>query len=110
VGERRAELLVRVRSTCFVSFMRGHCCGALELRSWQAMEEKDEARSRSLPVDGVRAREPADETRGSPGGAATVDEMSEWSFPASDPPATWTWELPEAVRRRASGEGGESQP
>jgi hypothetical protein len=21
----------------------------------------------------------------------TVDEMSEWSFPASDPPATWTW-------------------
>ena len=22
----------------------------------------------------------------------TVDEMSEWSFPASDPPATWTWE------------------
>lgn len=33
----------------------------------------------------------------SPSGAApplrpTVDEMSEWSFPASDPPATWTWE------------------
>ena len=23
----------------------------------------------------------------------TVDEMSEWSFPASDPPATWTWEV-----------------
>jgi hypothetical protein len=22
----------------------------------------------------------------------TVDEMSEWSFPASDPPATWTWD------------------
>jgi hypothetical protein len=22
----------------------------------------------------------------------TVDEMSEWSFPASDPPATWNWE------------------
>jgi hypothetical protein len=22
----------------------------------------------------------------------TVDEMGEWSFPASDPPATWTWE------------------
>src|SRR5690242_20111619 len=27
----------------------------------------------------------------------TVDEMSEWSFPASDPPATWNWE-PRAQR------------
>ena len=24
----------------------------------------------------------------------TVDDMSEWSFPASDPPATWTWDPP----------------
>jgi len=23
----------------------------------------------------------------------TVDEMSEWSFPASDPPAVWTWDV-----------------
>lgn len=27
----------------------------------------------------------------------TVDEMGEWSFPASDPPATWNWE-PRAQR------------
>ena len=27
-------------------------------------------------------------------GRPTVDEMSEWSFPASDPPATWTWDPP----------------
>ena len=28
-----------------------------------------------------------------PGGNATVDEMSDASFPASDPPSTWTWEV-----------------
>jgi hypothetical protein len=22
-----------------------------------------------------------------------VDDTSEWSFPASDPPATWTWDV-----------------
>ena len=33
----------------------------------------------------------ADE-RARPGGSATVDEMSDASFPASDPPSTWIWE------------------
>ena len=28
----------------------------------------------------------------------TVDEMSEWSFPASDPPATWTWDADRPFR------------
>jgi hypothetical protein len=31
--------------------------------------------------------------RALPGGDVTVDEMSDASFPASDPPATWTWEI-----------------
>jgi hypothetical protein len=28
----------------------------------------------------------------------SVDDMSEWSFPASDPPATWTWDVENAAR------------
>lgn len=31
----------------------------------------------------------------------TVEEMGEWSFPASDPPATWTWDV-EVPRGRDS--------
>ena len=41
-----------------------------------APRRADEARERPLP-----------------GGDVTGDEMSEASFPASDPPATWTWEV-----------------
>ena len=46
-----------------------------------------EGEERASPPD---AKEPV---AGSPGGAATVEEMSEASFPASDPPATWTWDI-----------------
>jgi hypothetical protein len=28
----------------------------------------------------------------------TVDDTSEWSFPASDPPATWTWDVERSIR------------
>jgi hypothetical protein len=28
-----------------------------------------------------------------PGSPALVDQMSEHSFPASDPPAVWTWDV-----------------
>jgi hypothetical protein len=30
-------------------------------------------------------------------GRPTVDEMGEWSFPASDPPAIWTWDPVQGV-------------
>jgi hypothetical protein len=33
-----------------------------------------------------------DRLRG-PSTSPSVDDMSEWSFPASDPPATWTWDV-----------------
>jgi hypothetical protein len=29
----------------------------------------------------------------------TIDQMGEWSFPASDPPATWTWDPPAAPQQ-----------
>jgi hypothetical protein len=28
----------------------------------------------------------------------TVDDMGKWSFPASDPPATWTWDIDRPFR------------
>jgi predicted GNAT family acetyltransferase len=37
-----------------------------------------------------------------PGGDVTVDEMSAASFPASDPPATWTWEVAASASPDAS--------
>lgn len=49
-----------------------------------------------------------------PGGASTIDQMSEGSFPASDPPAVWTWETPPATPVAATGSGpgpaGEDSP
>lgn len=34
----------------------------------------------------------------------TVEQMGEWSFPASDPPAVWTWDpLPTAMQEEEEG-------
>jgi hypothetical protein len=30
----------------------------------------------------------------------TIDQMGEWSFPASDPPASWTWDPPAVAPQR----------
>ena len=57
------------------------------------------------PVDGgderASGRAADASARALPGGHVTVDEMSDASFPASDPPATWTWEVPSLVAEAA---------
>jgi hypothetical protein len=46
------------------------------------------------PADDVeRVPIPTTPTRPTDDARPTVDQMSEWSFPASDPPATWTWDV-----------------
>lgn len=44
-------------------------------------------------AEDAMAIEPRSEPRRQIPSRPTVDQMSEWSFPASDPPATWTWEV-----------------
>ena len=39
----------------------------------------------------------------------TVDEMGAWSFPASDPPATWTWDPVQSVDHRVTGPPSEER-
>jgi len=36
--------------------------------------------------------QPTSDAAAAPPPRPTVDEMGEWSFPASDAPATWTWD------------------
>jgi hypothetical protein len=54
-------------------------------------QDRDPGPDRSV---GISRRAADANDSASPGGDVTVDEMSEASFPASDPPARWTWELP----------------
>lgn len=55
-------------------------------------------RDRNPATDEAERASSVGGARGSslPGGGSTVEEMSEASFPASDAPATWTWDIPEA--------------
>jgi hypothetical protein len=74
---------------------------------------KETLRSPGSPPDDdddLGADPPAAQAHGSPGGDATVDEMSEWSFPASDPPSTWTWEVPAAADETRPRQEEESHP
>ena len=40
---------------------------------------------------------------------ATVDQMSEGSFPASDPPAVWTWDVGRAADEELERAVGKSE-
>jgi hypothetical protein len=52
-------------------------------------------REAMTPQLGSEERRALDARAGAlPGGDVTGDEMGEASFPASDSPATWTWEVP----------------
>ena len=49
-------------------------------------------------------------TEGSAGGSATVEQMGEFSFPASDPPAVWTWDVPQKPDRSESPRAKPAHP
>lgn len=36
----------------------------------------------------------------------TAEQMGEWSFPASDPPAVWTWDPPPKAMEKEDEEEG----
>jgi hypothetical protein len=53
-----------------------------------------------LPVDVVGPSSLSKDGASSmPNPGVTAVEMGEASFPASDPPATWTWEVPQSTPR-----------
>jgi len=47
-------------------------------------------------ASGRNAASPRQEPPAHPSADSKVDEMGESSFPASDPPAVWTWEIAKA--------------
>jgi hypothetical protein len=47
----------------------------------------------SRAMAGRGAKSPVPDPPAALAGGSTTDEMSECSFPASDPPSVWTWEV-----------------
>jgi hypothetical protein len=59
---------------------------------------------RDRPPPTFPASDEADTTQRPAADRPTVEQMGEWSFPASDPPAVWTWDpKPEALKPPADG-------
>lgn len=69
---------------------------------------------RRRPETGLLPRSKSAQSRPRPeqaaGGRSTVDQMSESSFPASDPPAVWTWEVSRTPDRVRTGTDSLGRP
>jgi hypothetical protein len=54
--------------------------------------------SKDVPADVSLSTLGTDGARSVPNPSVTAAEMGAASFPASDPPASWTWDVPQSAR------------
>jgi DNA-binding MarR family transcriptional regulator len=94
LGCRPAEVTRAGRRLAMRGLVRTHRAGAPE-QTLMEITPSGLAAVRTLLTAARPSLDSAKE-RGS-----TIDEMGECSFPASDPPAVWTWEIPDTAEAPA---------